>query len=79
VIDLQKLQLLLSGIDQRGEQLGRDLVARLGADLAGLDVDDILGDVAADQRPLSARRCARTAAHAARTAPSPRVPSDARP
>ena len=50
VVDLEQLQLLLAELGKRLEQLGGDLVARLGVDLAGLQVDDVLGDVAADQR-----------------------------
>ena len=37
------------GLLQRREQLGVELVAGLDVDLAGLQVDDVLGEIAADQ------------------------------
>ena len=50
VVDLEELQLLLAEFGEHLEQLGGDLLAGLRVDLAGLQVDDVLGDVAADQR-----------------------------
>ncbi len=48
VVDGQRRQLLAAGVAQLLQQLLRDLIAGLGVDLAGLLVDDVSGDVPAD-------------------------------
>jgi hypothetical protein len=49
VIDIEKRQLLVTDLGQRLERLFGDFLAGLGVNLAGLRIDEILGDVLADQ------------------------------
>ena len=49
VVDVEQRQFLVARLDQHLEHLLGDLLAGLGVDLAGLRVDEVLGDVVADQ------------------------------
>src|SRR5690606_17989991 len=49
VIDVQDRQFVKAQFDQLGENLLVDLVAGFGIDLAGLEVDQVLGNVHAVQ------------------------------
>ena len=49
MVDVEDRDFLETEIAQRGDELGVDLFARLGVDLAGLHIDDVLGEVAAMQ------------------------------
>ena len=49
VVDVEQRQFLVAGLDQNLEVLLGDLLAGFHVDLAGLAVDQILGDVVADQ------------------------------
>ena len=49
VVDVEHRDFLVAGLVERLEHLFGDLAARLDIDLAGLGVDEILGDVVADQ------------------------------
>ncbi len=48
VIDVEQLELVDPGLVELGEVLGRDLVAGLDVDLAGLLVDQVVGRIAAE-------------------------------
>ena len=47
MVDVEHLELVVAGLEQRFEQLVGDLVTGLGIDLAGLRVDHVLGEVVA--------------------------------
>ena len=49
VIDVEERQFLVAGVVQRLQRLLGDLLAGLGVDFAGLRVDEVFGDVMADQ------------------------------
>ncbi len=49
VIDVEQRQFLVAGVDQNLQVLFGDLLAGLGEDFAGLAVDQVLGEVMADQ------------------------------
>jgi len=49
MVDVKKRQLLVAELDQRLQRFLSDFLAGLGVNLAGLRIDEILGDVMADQ------------------------------
>ena len=49
VVDVQERQLLVAGVVERLQRLLGDLLAGFGVDFAGLRIDEILGEVMADQ------------------------------
>ena len=49
MVDVEKRQLLVAGLVERLERLLGDFLAGLGINLAGLGIDEVLGDVMADQ------------------------------
>jgi hypothetical protein len=58
VVRVDRLDLLHAGVGELLQELLGDLVVRLGDDLAGVLVDDVLRDRAARARSRPARRCA---------------------